>query len=92
VGKINGRIKLPKNTMAIPFTTFPEMMAILNILKLYFVAPAIMGIESPIIGIHGEMKSITQPYFFSKEALVPSFFLSGFFLTLFKNLMITGCL
>jgi hypothetical protein len=43
-GKINGSIKLPKNTIAIPFTTLPQTIAILNNLKLYFVAPAIIGI------------------------------------------------
>jgi hypothetical protein len=35
---------------------FPEIIAIINSLKLYLVAPAIMGMESPTIGIHGEMK------------------------------------
>ena len=62
-------MKLPKNTIATALTIFPEIIATLNNLKLYLVTPAIIGMESPTIGIHGEMKSITQPYFFSKEML-----------------------
>ena len=75
---ICGRIQLLKNTIAIALNTLPDIMTIIKFLKLYLFAPAIIGMISPTIGIHGEKNMISQPYLSSKAPVLSSCLLWGF--------------
>lgn len=72
---INGRIQLLRNTIAVALNTLPDIMTIVKFFKLYLFAPAIIGMISPTIGIHGEKNMISQPYLSNKALVLSSCFL-----------------
>jgi len=75
---ICGRIQLLKNTIAIALKTLPDIITIIKFFKLYLFAPAIIGMISPTMGIHGEKNMISQPYLSNKALVLSSCLLWGF--------------
>src|SRR5437764_4917059 len=87
LGKISGRIQLLKKTIAIALNVLPPIIAVMKILKLYFFAPAIIGIRYPNTGIDGERKIMSQPYLSNNKRALSTSRLFGVLCNRLRNLL-----